>query len=91
MILLATVLGEHLYIKIDTTIIFTSLITNLLLSLFFPFVEFKKKSGSWWSGSEKYSCVLLIVSRTLLQSYEYSINFYKAVILYVVPYRKIVS
>ena len=91
MILLVTVLGGHFYIKIDITIIFTSLITNPLLSLFLPFIETKKKkSGSWWSGSEKYLCVLLIASRTLFQMYGYSIKFYKAAILYVIPYRKIV-
>ena len=94
MILLATVLGEYFYIKIDVTLIFKSLITNPLLSLFFllykPKIK-KTKSGSWWSGSEKYLCVLLIASRTLLQRYEYSIKFYKAVVLYVSPYRKMVS
>lgn len=44
MILLVTVLGGHFYIKIDITIIFTSLITNPLLSLFPPFIETKKKN-----------------------------------------------
>ena len=44
MILLVTVLGGHFYIKINITIIFTSLITNPLLSLFLPFIETKKKN-----------------------------------------------
>ena len=44
MILLVTVLGGHFYIKIDIIIIFTSLITNPLLSLFLPFIETKKKN-----------------------------------------------
>ena len=66
--------------KIIVTIIPIDLVTNWLLSSFFPSLQTKNKnqvsariknqeSASWWSGDEKYFCFLLIASPALLQSH----------------------
>ena len=77
-------------VKIVVTIIFKSLVTNSLLSLFSTFVETKNKdqsSGKWWCCSKKYFCFFFIPSRLLFQKYPASINFYKTIFLYVIPNR----
>ena len=47
-----------------------NLVTNSLLTICFPFIKTKNKlnfSASWWSGNEKYFCLLFTASRALLQ------------------------
>ena len=58
--------------KIIVTIIPTDLVTNSLLSSFCPFWQAKNKNqvfSNWWSGNEKYFCVLFKASCALLQSH----------------------
>ena len=80
--------------KVIVTIIPTYLVTNLLLSSFFHFLQTKTKiwfSASWCSGNEKYFCFLFITSRTLLQrAMPNSIDFYEGIFLHVIPVRIIV-
>ena len=59
--------------KTIVTIIFTELVTNLLLSFFFV-LFYKPKArirfpASWWSGNEKYFRFLFITSHALLQNH----------------------
>ena len=44
---------------------------------------------SWWSGNEIYFSFLVIESRSLLQRYAESKNFYKRIFLHVIPARVI--
>ena len=84
---------KEFFMKINVTIIPTNLVTNSLLSFVCPFVETKNNnqiSASWWSGNEKYFCLLLIASRALLQRYAEFNRLLKTIFLQVIPARIIV-
>ena len=68
-------------------------ITNLLLSSFVLSCKPKIRirfSASWWSGTKRCFCFLLIVSRALLQSHV-EFNRLKGIFLHVTPVRILVS
>ena len=77
--------------KIIVTIIPTDLVTNSLLSTFCPFLQTKNKnqvgggSATWWSGNEKYFCVLFIASHIYFKAMPKSIDFYKGTFLHAIP------
>ena len=78
-------------------IIVTSTPTGLLQICFYPHFVLSCKpkirirfSASWWSGTKRCFCFLLIVSRALLQSHV-EFNRLKGIFLHVTPVRILVS
>ena len=75
--------------KISVTIIPRGLVGNYFLSSFYPFLQTKNMirfSASWWSGDEKYFCLLFVASGALLQS-----NAELRIFLHIIPVRITVS
>ena len=68
------------------TMIPTDLVTHVLLSSFCPFLQTKKRirfSASWWSGNEKYFCVLFFA--LYFKAMRNSTDFYKGIFLHIIP------
>ena len=68
--------STNTFYAVIVTLISVNLNANLVLPFYFLFAKTKQKNhflASWWSGSEKYFCVLFVKSQGLLQ--RYSIDF----------------
>ena len=68
--------------KLITPIIPTHLVTNVHLSVIFPFAESQKNfkfSASWWFGNKKYFAFLFSASHALFQRHA-EFNYYKRIV-----------